>query len=562
MSEVADAVVIGSGPNGLVAANLLADAGWDVLVLEADEEPGGGVRSHQLMHPDFVSDHCSAFYPLAAASPVIRGLGLEDYGLRWLHAPTVLAHPLPDGRCAVLDRDPFKTATGLETFGAGDGDAWLRLWRLWEQLGDRLLDAVFTPFPPVRPGIALAVRLRLGGLLRFARFSLAPVRALSEHEFSGDGGPLLLTGSALHTDLSPESAGSSAYGWLLAMLGHQVGFPVPEGGAGKITGAMMARLSSRGGRVVCGTPASSIIVRGGRAVGVRTAAGEEVRARRAVIADIDAPQLYTSLLSEDDLPSSYPQDLARFQWDYATLKIDWAVRDGIPWTAAEAGRAGTIHLSGSLDEMTEYTSQIARRLVPTHPFILLGQLTTADPSRSPQGTQSVWAYTHLPREIRGDPLGQVSGRYDDADREALADRIEGEIERYAPGFRERIMSRRVMLPPALQEDDRAMPLGALNGGTCALHQQFVFRPTPGLGRSETPIAGLYLGSASAHPGGGVHGVCGANAARAALRDGHAVGRYIGAAVVALTRQSGASARVALHDGPKVLEHPAIAKDDQ
>jgi phytoene dehydrogenase-like protein len=328
-----------------------------------------------------------------------------------------------------------------------------------------------------------------------------------------------------------------------------------------LSGAMIKRLKARGGEVLCGTPVVAIDIRSGRATAVRTEQGEEIRARKAVIADVDAPQLYSSLVSYDHLPVRYRDDLARFQWDYATLKFDWAVNGGIPWTADAASRAGTIHLAGSVDEMTAFTSEIARRLVPTHPFILLGQLSTADPSRSPEGTQSAWAYTHLPRQIRGDPLGRVSGRYDDADREALADRIEGEIERYAPGFRDRIMARRVMLPTMMQSDDRAMPLGALNSGTCAVHQQLIFRPTPGLGRAETPISGLYLASASAHPGGGVHGVCGANAARAALRDGCTLGRFVGAGVVRLSRRSAKDVGVTLGNIPKVPQHPAIPKTE-
>lgn len=224
-----DAVVIGAGPNGLVAANLLVDAGWDVVVVEAQSEPGGAVRSGEIAAPGFVSDRFSAFYPLGAASPVIAGLGLEGHGLRWRHAPLVLAHPTPDGRCVALSRDLAETRASLDTYAAGDGAGWRRLYERWEDLGPDLINALFTPFPPVRSGVRMMRSLGPAGILRFARFALLPVRRLADETFTGAGGGLLLAGNALHTDLAPESAASGIFGWLLASLGQQVGFPVPEG---------------------------------------------------------------------------------------------------------------------------------------------------------------------------------------------------------------------------------------------------------------------------------------------------------------------------------------------
>ncbi|MGP4028572.1 phytoene desaturase family protein [Actinomadura sp. 3N407] len=533
---MADAVVVGAGPNGLVAANMLADAGWDVEVLEAQPEPGGAVRSDRGVDPGYVSDLCSAFYPLGVASPAMRALDLERHGLRWRHAPAVLAHPLPDGRCAVLERDADATAAGLEALGEGDGEAWLRLCGLWDEMGEDVLQALFTPFPPVRAALPLAASARRAGGLRVLRSLLAPARTFGEREFTGPGGPLLLTGSALHTDMLPETTGGSVFGWLLAMIGQRYGWPVPEGGAGELTAALVRRLESRGGRVRCDTPVASVIVREGRALGVRTASGEPVRAAKAVLADVSAPLLYGGLVGWSDLPASLRADMRHFDWDHATFKVDWALSGPIPWASPGAARAGTVHLSPGMDALSDYSAQLATGRVPSEPFALLGQMTTADPSRSPAGTESVWAYTHVPHRVKADagPDG-ITGVWDEREQTAMAARMEDVLERLAPGFRSRITGRRVTAPPAFQEHNANLPNGALNGGTAMLHQQLVFRPVPGLGRAETPVAGLYLASASAHPGGGVHGACGANAARAALAHASPAGRLLTPALNALTR---------------------------
>jgi|SRR5579859_46673 len=528
-----DAVVIGAGPNGLVAANVLADAGWQVVVCEEQAEPGGGVRSGLGPASGFVYDHCSAFYPLTAGSRVMQALELERYGLRWSHAEQVLAHPLPDGGAAMLSRDAARTASGLEALAAGDGAAWWRLYELWQDLGPHLLDALFVPFPPVRSGLALAARLRTTGLLRFARFALLPVRRLIEEEFSGPGA-LLLAGSALHADLMPESAASSMYGWLLAMLGHQYGWPVPEGGAGQLTAALTRRLAERGAIVRCGDAVRQVVVRKGRAVAVRTASGVEITARRAVLAAVAAPSLYGRLVGWDQLPPRLRDDMRRFQWDYSTFKVDWALRQPVPWQAAEVAGAGTVHIAAGLDALTDYSAQIATGRVPAHPFVLAGQMTTADPCRSPEGTQSMWAYTHVPQRVRGDAGGHLTGTWDEKEQEVFADRIEAEIAGYAPGWQELIIARRITAPGQFEASNANLVGGALNGGTTAVHQQLVFRPTPGPGRPETPVAGLYLASSSAHPGGGVHGACGANAARAALRASRAHLQGAAAAGVRLT----------------------------
>ncbi|MFD0055635.1 phytoene desaturase family protein [Streptomyces sp. NPDC127168] len=513
-----DAVVIGAGPNGLVAANLLADAGWSVRVLEEQPEPGGAVRHDSGVAPGFVSDLFSSFYPLAAASPVLAGMRLEDHGLRWAHAPHVLAHPLGDGTCAVLDRDVAVTAASLDTFAPGDGAAWERLYDVWDRYRADILDALFTPFPPVRAAARLALRLRGAGGLRLARTLVLPVRRMGAEEFRGEGGRLLLAGNALHADLAPEAAGSGGFGWLMSMLGQTYGFPVPVGGAGSLTAALVHRLRSRGATVSCGHRVEHVVVRDRRAVGVRTAGGELVAARRAVLADVSVSALYGGLVAPEDLPGQVLADLRRFEWDFATFKVDWALDGPVPWRCARAAGAGTVHLADGVDELTRFAAQIAMGRVPDRPFSLFGQMTTSDPTRSPRGTESAWAYTHVPHDVRGDAGDAgITGSWDAGERELMADRVERQVERFAPGFRALIRARRVLAPPTLQALDANLTGGAINGGTAAMHQQLVFRPVPGTGRPETPVAGLYLASAAAHPGGGVHGAPGANAAHAALR---------------------------------------------
>jgi phytoene dehydrogenase-like protein len=313
----------------------------------------------------------------------------------------------------------------------------------------------------------------------------------------------------------------------LAMLGLRYGFPVPVGGAGELTGAMVRRLQARGSLVRCASPVAQVIVRRGRAVGVKTADGTEFRATRAVLADVPAPSLYGGLVSWGDLPARLRDDVRRFQWDYATFKMDWALSGPVPWIAEAARTAGTVHIADDMDDLTQFAADLAMGRVPAKPFMLIGQMSTADPSRSPAGTESLWAYTHVPQTVRGDAGGEgITGSWDDRDVELMAARMEARIERLAPGFRQSVIARVIHSPRAMDRENESLHNGALNGGTAAIHQQLVFRPTPGLGRAETPIAGLYLASASAHPGGGVHGACGSNAARAALAGETKVGRIL------------------------------------
>ncbi|KUL37298.1 phytoene desaturase family protein [Actinoplanes awajinensis] len=504
--DTVDAVIVGAGHNGLVAANLLADAGWSVRVLEATGEPGGAVRSGEVTAPGYLSDLFSAFYPLGYASPVLRDLALDRHGLSWTHAPTVLTHLLPDGRAATVSRDLERTMASMETFAAGDGERWKQAYGEWSDIADRMLPVILRPFPPVADGLGLARRLGVGGSLRLARRLVLSARELGSELFQGEGARVALAGCALHTDLSPEEAGGGVYGWLLTMLGQQVGWPVPVGGAGQLTAALVRRLRARGGEIVYRAPVSRVLVARGRAMGVRTADGRDWRARRAVIADVPAPALFLDLVGERWLPPRLVEDLAHFRWDGATVKVDWALNRPIPWTTAETSGSGTVHLGADLNGLTRYAGKLATGEVPDDPFLLLGQMTTTDPSRSPAGTESAWAYTHLPHRPVW-PAEVIA---------AHVERIEAVIEKQAPGFRAAIVGRNVFGPGDLERENPSLVGGALGGGTSAAFQQLFLRPVPGLGRADTPVDRLYLGSSSAHPGGGVHGAPGANAARAAL----------------------------------------------
>src|ERR687897_811268 len=446
MPASCDAVVVGAGHNGLVAANMLADAGWDVVVVEACTEPGGAVRSANVTAPGYCVDLFSAFYPMTAVSPVMKALHLEEHGLNWLHAPTVLAHVLPDRPGPMLYRGAERTAAAMNADHPGDGEAWMRLHRQWERIGEPLMAALLGPFPPVRATADL-VRSAKGELWDLARRAVLPVRTFASEEFSGTFGPLLLAGNALHADVAPEMAPSALLGWLLVGLGQTVGFPVPQGGSGRMTDALVGRMSAAGAELRLATPVERIDV-----------------------------------------------------------------------TDERANSAGTVHLADSVDELTVSAAQIAAGQIPARPFLLVGQMTTADPTRSPPGTESLWTYTHIPQNVRGDAADQIrtTGRLEAVALEAFVERIEDRLEARAPGFRDRVVARHVQGPGDLERENPSLIGGDIGGGTSQLHQQLIFRPVPGLARPSTPIDGLFLASASAHPGGSVHGACGANAAKAAL----------------------------------------------
>jgi phytoene dehydrogenase-like protein len=511
-----DAVVVGGGPNGLVAANLLVDAGWSVLLLEAQAEVGGAVRSDRGVDPEFVHDTFSAFYPLAAASPTLRGFELEQYGLVWRHAPAVLGHPTADGRWAVLHRDRDVTAAGLDELCPGDGDAWLELCATWDRFGEHVVRALLAPFPPVRAGARAVASLPRAGGLDLVRLLLSPVADIGRELFRGAGPRLLLAGNAGHADIPLDAPGSGLMGVLMSMLGQTVGFPVPTGGAGELAAALERRFVARGGEVRCGAEVTAIEVADGRATGV-VALGERIAARRAVVADVVVPHLYGGLVAEEHLPPRFRRRLRGFSLDPGTVKVDWALDGPVPWAVPPPAAPGTVHVADSVDQMADALHQVSNGSVPAEPFLLTGQMTATDPSRSPAGTESMWAYTHVPQVVRTDAGGDgLIGAWDRDECERFADRVQARMERLAPGFGALVRARRVLGPHEMQAHDANLVGGSINGGTAQLHQQLVFRPVTGWGRAETPVKGLYLGSASAHPGGGVHGAPGSNAARAAL----------------------------------------------
>ncbi len=512
-----DAIVIGAGPNGLVAANHLADQGWSVLVLEAQPDVGGAVRSASDVHRGFIHDTFSSFYPLAAASPAIASLELEKHGLTWVHAPAVLGHPLPGGEWALLHHDREATAHHMESQQPGDGEAWLRLCTAWDRIGDQLLGALLTPFPPVRAGAGVLARLRSAGGLELVRLLLTPALNVGEGRFAGTAPRILIAGNAGHADIPLNAPGSGLMGILMTMLAQTVGFPVPRGGSGELSRAMARRLEGAGGDIRCSHPVTGVTVRSRRATGVTTADGQRFTARHAVIADVAAPNLFGGLVPTDDLPARTMRRMSSFQLDPGTVKVDWALDGRVPWASAPSTAPGTFHVAESVEDMTEALGQVSTGSIPTKPFMLAGQMTTCDPTRSPQGTESLWAYAHVPQHPRRDAGdGGIVGTWDSDDCERFADRMQGRIEALAPGFGSRILSRRVLGPRELEARDANLIGGAINQGTTQLHQQLVFRPVPGWGRAETPLGNLYLGSASAHPGGGVHGAAGMNAARAAI----------------------------------------------
>ena len=495
-----DALVVGSGPNGLSAAITLAEAGRSVLVLEAAGRPGGAVISDELTLPGFRHDVFSAVYPAGAASPVFSRMPLERHGLRWVHPRVAMAHPMPDGRAAALHEDLDRTAEGLDRLEPGDGGRWKGFAAPYLRSFGALRSTMLSGFPPVGGGLKLLRAFGLDGSLEFARLLLLPASALAGELFRGGHAPAWLYGAAMHGDAAPEEAGSAISGAYLNLLGHAVGWPSPEGGAGRFAAALVGYLDELGGKERASSPVERVLVERGRVRGV-VANGEEIRAG-TVICDTSPHALLR--LAGGAFPPSYASRLARFRYGPQTIKVDWALDGPVPWEAEEARGAGTVHVGGDAGEISRAMTEQRMGRLPERPFLLFGQQSLADPTRAPAGKHTAWAYTRVPR-----------GMDWEAEKGGHVERMEAQVERFAPGFRGRILARHVLAPPGLEDLDRNLVGGDVGGGSYGL-DQLVFRPVPSLSPYRTPVRGLYLGSASTFPGGAVHGVPGHAAARLAV----------------------------------------------
>jgi phytoene dehydrogenase-like protein len=495
-----DAIVIGSGPNGLSAAITLARAGRSVLVLEAASHHGGAVHTEELTLPGFHHDTWSAVYPAAAASPVFASFELERHGLEWVHPRYAMVHPLPDGRAAALARDVGETAATLDAVHPGDGERWAAFTAPYLKHWEALRHTFLGGFPPVRGALGLT-RLGYSGLLDFTRLVLMPASALGEDLFRSSLARAWLYGAAMHGDVPPTGAGSAVAAAYLDLMGHRVGWPSPRGGAGRLADALVNCLRTYGGELRLNAPVERVEISGGRVRGAVLAGGERIVAP-LVIGDLTPRGLLA--LAGDALGEHYRRRLRRYRYGPSTLKIDWALSDPIPWTAPLAREAGTVHVGGSDEEVLRATAHTGLQELAEQPFMLLGQQSLADPTRAPAGQHTAWAYTHGPHEV------DWEGR-----RDELVERMEARIEAFAPGFRERILARHVQTPGDLERRNANLVHGDVGAGSYAL-DQLVLRPVPSLAPYRTPVRGLYVGSASTFPGGAVHGVPGHAAARLAL----------------------------------------------
>ncbi len=467
-----DAVIVGSGPNGLAAAITLAQAGRSVLVLEAQDTVGGGTRSAELTRPGFVHDICSAIHPLTLASPFFRTLPLDKFDLEWINPPAAFAHPLDDGTVVVLERSVAATA---EALGA-DGPAYRHLMAPLVNSADGLLHDLLGPLPlPPRHPLTL---------LRFGLRALPSASLLAHGLFRGERARALFAGMAAHAMLPLEAIATASFGVVLGVTAHAFGWPMPRGGAQSIAAALAAYLRSLGGEIVTGAPVASL---------------SDLPAQRAAIFDLTPRQLLR--IAGDRLPASYRRNLERYRYGPGVFKVDWALDGPIPWRAQECNRAATVHLGGTLAEIAASERAVARGAASDRPYVLLEHRGLSDPTRAPGGKATVWAYCHVPNGSTEDMTG----------------RIERQIERFAPGFGERIIARSVMPPAAMEQHNANYIGGDINGGIQDLGQIYT-RPVASLTPYRTPASGIYICSSSTPPGGGVHGMCGYFAARAALRD--------------------------------------------
>jgi phytoene dehydrogenase-like protein len=495
-------VVVGAGHNGLVCAIGLAAAGLDVTVVDGAGDPGGAVRSRADTLPGFVHDTCAGFFPLTVASPAMRDLPLARHGLAWVDPPVAMAHPFLDGTAIALHRDLGATAASVEATTPGAGHAWRALVERLVPHRELLFDAALSRFPPLRPAAGLAPRLG-GGAIRLVRDALGSASGLGRRLFGDERAAAWLAGSAAHSDLAPDARPGGALALGLALLGHLVGWPHPRGGAQRITDALVAHLHELGGVVRCGAAVERIELRRGRIAGVRLADGDALAAD-AVVAAVSAGVL-ARLLPDGALPLRLERRLRGWRYGLGTFKLDLAMDGSVPWTASEARAAAVVHVGGELAELSRAAREAAAGEVPREPVLVVGQHTLHDSSRAPDGAHTLYVYTHVPQRPA-------------LEDEAIAERVEERIERFAPGFRDLILARAMRGPAAIERENPSLVGGDLGGGSYAIDQQLALRPALRLVRGRTPVTGLYVAGASVHPGGGVHGVSGQAAARALLED--------------------------------------------
>lgn len=464
-----DAIVIGSGPNGLSAAIVLARAGRSVLVVEAEGTIGGGTRSSELTLSGFVHDVCSAVHPLAIASPFFRTLPLESHGLEWIQPRYALAHPLDDGSAVVLDRSIETTSRAL----GKDAQAYRRLMAPlvanWSHLEMELLGPLRVPRHPF-------------GLARFGLHALRSASGLARSIFRTERARALFAGLAAHSILPLEQLATAAIGLVLGIVGHVAGWPIPRGGSQRIANSLACYLRSLGGEIVTNWRVESI---------------DELPRARVVLCDVTPRGLLR--IAGHRFPDGYRRALQRYRYGAGAYKVDWALRGPIPWRAAECVQAVTVHLGGTLSEIASAESAPSKGRPAERPFVLLAQPSLFDPSRAPAGRHTAWAYCHVPNGSNFD----------------MTERIENQIERFAPGFKDLILARCVRPPAVLEQHNANLVGGDISGGATDLLQMF-WRPTRRL--YATPAKGLYICSSSSPPGGGVHGMCGYAAALRALAD--------------------------------------------
>jgi phytoene dehydrogenase-like protein len=495
-----DAIIVGAGPNGMVAAATLARHGWSVLLLEAKSRPGGALYSEERTLPGYVHDVGAAFFPFAEFSPAFRSLDLDGTALQWRNAPIETCHPAPDGSSISISRDVDRS---VQSFGR-DGPAWEKLSRWQRAMGERLVNALTGSLPGVRP----AWRLGLWNMLKLALAGMRTSAAYSHHRFVTEAARRVIPALSLHVDLGPNDFSGTGVGLVLALLASSSGFRVPVGGARSLTQALLRRFEEAGGTVRLNTHVNRVLVRERRAVAVTTESGDEIAAARAVLLDVGAPALFCKLLPESEVSWWVRRSMRRFRYGWGTFKMDWALNGPVPWRCAEARESAVVHAADSIEDMQKFTREVRSGELPNNPYLVIGQQSLADASRAPAGRHTLWAYTHVPSRLA------VSWA---AAQEAFADRVEERIEGLAPGFRELIRGRAIASPSDLEKMDENLVGGDLGGGSAHFDHQLFFRPMFPYFRYRMPVRGLYLCSASTHPGAGVHGACGLNAAQAALR---------------------------------------------